>query len=78
LTSADEWARKKVKGSIEEYVMGVWEKANLAWVVGEVNFAVEKALVPMDEIRAMISNVEASASEDGKKRVSELRKRLGI
>ena len=58
--------------------MGVWEKANLAWVVGEVNFAVEKALVPMDEIRAMISNVEASASEDGKKRVSELRKRLGI
>jgi hypothetical protein len=78
LSFNDKWARKKVEESIKEYVKGIWEKANLVWVVGEVNFAVEKMLVPLDEIRAMISRAEASASEDGKRRVSELRKRLGI
>jgi hypothetical protein len=74
----DKWARSKVEGAIKEYVLGVWDKANIEWAVGEVHFAVEKMLVPLDEIRIMISRAEASASEVGKGRVTELRKRLAI
>ena len=74
----DKWARSKVEGAIKEYVLGVWDKANIEWAVGEVNFAVEKMLIPLDEIRIMLSRAEASASEAGKDRVTELRKRLAL
>lgn len=77
LASSDKWARAKVEGAIKEYVIGVWERANIDWVVGEIQFAIEKAFVPVDEVRVMISKAEITATDAGKVRVSELKKRLG-
>lgn len=70
------WARRKVEESIEEFAKGVWKRANIDWVIGEVHFAVDKMYVPATEILGMISKLESAASEEERKRLSELRSRL--
>jgi hypothetical protein len=71
-------ARKKVEGSIKEYATEVKRKADLSWVVGEVNFAMKELHVPLDEIRAIVSKVESRTTEEGRKRLSDLRARINI
>jgi hypothetical protein len=73
-----DWARKKVEKSIKEYAKGVRKKANLEWVVGEVNFAIEKMHLSIEEIRNMVLKLEASATDEGKKRLAELRAKAKI
>jgi hypothetical protein len=75
---AGDWARRKVEGSIKEYALGLWERANLEWVIGEVHFAIDEAHVPANEILVMMSKLESSSSDEGRKRLSELRSRLKL
>jgi len=70
------WTRRKVEESIKEFAKGVWKRASIDWVIGEIHFAVDKMYVPSTEILGMISKLENSASDEEKRRLSELRSRL--
>lgn len=58
LFDVDEWLRRKVEGSIAEYMRGIKEKTTLNWALGEVKFAKKWGLSDDDLIR-IISRMES-------------------
>jgi hypothetical protein len=73
-----QWAYRKVKESLVEYMRGVQPKASLEWAIGEVNSAVEKEWLSLEEVKGIVALVEMYASDVQRKtRLNHLHKNLG-